>query len=173
MKVVVRALVILFCATSTYAYSVNQGDVIGYEGATGFATGPHLHFEVRANGSHTNPRDYLGGMLIWPMSNYRITQEYGPASWTAYYSFHTGIDLASNDGYGAPIFAAATGNVILQQYYGGYGNTIVIDHGEGLMTLYGHLADFAIIPEPSSLLALGGGLIGIIGMFKRNRNERR
>ncbi len=35
---------------------VRQGDVIGYVGATGLATGPHLHYEYRANGVHLNPR---------------------------------------------------------------------------------------------------------------------
>lgn len=118
---------------------VNQGDVIGYEGSTGFSTGPHLHFEVRINGAHTNPRNYLGSRLAWPMSNFRITQEYGPANWTGWYSFHTGIDLAAS--YGTPIRAAASGEIILHQYYGGYGNCVIIDHGGGLWTLYGHMID--------------------------------
>lgn len=39
--------------------SVNQGDVIGYSGCTGFCTGPHLHFEVRVNGSPVDPLGYL------------------------------------------------------------------------------------------------------------------
>jgi len=118
---------------------VNQGDIIGYEGSTGFSTGPHLHFEVRLNGSAVNPRGYLGSTFIWPLSDFRITQEFGPANWTSWYSFHTGIDLAAS--YGTPIRAADSGDIILHQYYGGYGNCVVIDHGGGLYTLYGHMID--------------------------------
>lgn len=43
----------------TAGQSVHKGQVIGYVGATGFATGPHLHFEIRENGTPTNPRRYL------------------------------------------------------------------------------------------------------------------
>ena len=38
---------------------ISQGDVVGYEGATGYATGPHLHFEVRTQGRPQNPTLYL------------------------------------------------------------------------------------------------------------------
>jgi len=40
---------------------VQQGQVIGYSGCTGFCTGPHVHFEVRVNGTPVDPLGYLGG----------------------------------------------------------------------------------------------------------------
>jgi len=38
---------------------VHKGDVVGYEGTTGYSTGPHVHFEVRINGKPNNPLNYI------------------------------------------------------------------------------------------------------------------
>lgn len=126
--------------------TVKKGQVIGYEGGlpgtcgSGLTTGAHLHFEARIKGVIIiNPRDRLGGILTWPFKSFRVTQEFGPADWTPWYSFHTGIDLASNSGYGSPVMAAATGRIIFDGESNGYGHLIIIDHGNGLQTYYGHL----------------------------------
>ena len=55
---------------------------------------------------------------------------------------HTGIDIANE--LGAPVVAAAAGQVIWAGVKGGYGYTIIISHGNGYTTLYGHLNDFFV-----------------------------
>jgi len=75
--------------------------------------------------------------LIWPLHG-TVTSEFGPR-WGG---FHPGIDIAAP--YGAPIHAAKSGVVILAQYYGGYGNFVLIDHGGGLVTGYAHQSSMAV-----------------------------
>jgi murein DD-endopeptidase MepM/ murein hydrolase activator NlpD len=56
-------LVTMYCHLSSYAVSpgsrVNRGETLGGVGSTGFSTGPHLHFEVRRNGTPVNPLGFL------------------------------------------------------------------------------------------------------------------
>jgi len=122
---------------------VRQGEVIGYVGKTGNANykgmDAHLHFEMRQNGSAINPRDLMGKIYIWPLNDFRVTQEFGPADWTPWYSFHTGIDLAAAGGYGSSVRAAGPGTLIFDGDGKGYGHLIIIDHGGGWRSYYGHL----------------------------------
>jgi murein DD-endopeptidase MepM/ murein hydrolase activator NlpD len=55
---------------------------------------------------------------------------------------HLGFDLATTAH--APVSAANDGNVVMADYFGIYGNTIVVDHGFGLLSLYGHLSSFGV-----------------------------
>lgn len=58
-------------------------------------------------------------------------------------AFHKGIDIAGG-GSGSPIFAADNGRVVRAGWYGGYGNCIIIDHGNGFRTLYGHMSSLKV-----------------------------
>ncbi|MBF2065468.1 MAG: peptidoglycan DD-metalloendopeptidase family protein [Calothrix sp. C42_A2020_038] len=59
-----------------------------------------------------------------------------------YRRLHTGIDFAG--AYGSPIRAADAGTVIFAGWYGGYGNAIIISHGKGITTLYGHCSQLFV-----------------------------
>ncbi|SEJ87338.1 Peptidase family M23 [Propionispira arboris] len=82
--------------------------------------------------SHTS-----GGRMIWPLSG-PITSEFGWRTHPIFgrQIFHSGLDIAGD--YGDPILAADGGVVINAGWISGYGNTVIIDHGNGLNTLYGH-----------------------------------
>jgi len=71
-----------------------------------------------------------GSKMAWPTEGSRITQYF---SWR-----HTGVDIANK--IGTPLYAADDGVVEISAggYNGGYGNTIVINHGGGIKTRYGH-----------------------------------
>ena len=85
--------------------------------------------------------EYTGGVMAWPVakSGTYITSDYGIREHPiqGIIKQHTGIDIG-NAGFGAPIIAAADGVVSMASYYGGYGNCVMINHGNGVSTLYGH-----------------------------------
>lgn len=56
--------------------------------------------------------------------------------------FHSGTDFGAE--YGTPIYASDRGTVLFAGWYGGYGNAVVIDHGKGLTTLYGHASQLSV-----------------------------
>ena len=79
------------------------------------------------------------GGMTWPIPGYyTITSEFGYRIHPIYgtWKLHTGIDVGAPSG--APFVAADDGVVILAEYNGGYGNCVVISHGNGVSTLYGH-----------------------------------
>lgn len=96
------------------------------------ATAAALKRELAGSGS-----GQVSTKFTWPV-NGRISSNFG---WrihpiTGRRTHHDGIDIAAPSG--TPILAAADGKVIRATYMNGYGNTIILDHGNGVTTLYAH-----------------------------------
>lgn len=111
---------------------------------------------LQSSGDGVNPG---GGAIAWPVNGpvtsgfgYRIHPIFGTQR------FHAGIDIGV--GYGTPIAAAEDGVIILSGPYGGYGNTVVIDHGSGLSTLYAHQSSIVV---GNGARVSRGQVIGYVG----------
>jgi murein DD-endopeptidase MepM/ murein hydrolase activator NlpD len=91
-------------------------------------------------------KKYTGGSMVWPCpSSYNITSAFGMRKHPILrkYKMHTGVDISAQKG--ASIVAANSGTVIMAQYdKNGYGNMVVIDHGGGITTLYGHASKLLV-----------------------------
>lgn len=102
-----------------------------------------------------------GSISIWPTPGYKyITSPFGyrfhPI--TRKNSLHTGVDIGAP--YGAKIISAGAGIVIFSGWYGAYGNAVIIDHGNGLSTLYGHMSSRAVATNKA---VVPGQTIGYVG----------
>lgn len=126
--------------TFTEGAHVKQGDVLGYEGSTGFSTGCHTHFSVIAKGHWVNPDAY------WPVLKKPIGSIFQLFGWTdwakrgVYHgNIHNGIDFVQ--GCGSPVRSAADGVIIRDNRTdgSGFGHYIMVRHPDGLITLYAHL----------------------------------
>lgn len=83
------------------------------------------------------------GSMMWPVDG-TVTSGFG---WRIHpilgrRIFHTGIDIAAASG--TPIWAADSGTVVYATWVSGYGNTVALDHGDGLSTLYAHQSSVAV-----------------------------
>ncbi|MBD2347101.1 murein hydrolase activator EnvC family protein [Anabaena subtropica] len=83
------------------------------------------------------------GIFAFP-SNARTSSSFG---WRThpilgYRRFHAGLDFAAN--YGSTIRSADSGTVIFAGWYGGYGKAVIINHGDGITTLYGHASELYV-----------------------------
>ena len=84
---------------------------------------------------------------IWPAHGW-LTGTFGGRSdpFTGEPGFHQGLDISTEKG--QPVYATADGTVESASYTGDYGNLIVLRHGFGLTTRYGHLSAFAVEAGP-------------------------
>ena len=86
-------------------------------------------------GTTERPATASKGYFIWPVSGI-ITSYFGGRDLWGSYDYHTGLDIGAN--YGTSIVAADGGTVTTAGWSGGYGNLVVIQHDNGMLTYYGH-----------------------------------
>jgi murein DD-endopeptidase MepM/ murein hydrolase activator NlpD len=93
---------------------------------------------------------------VWllPLKGYRYTSPYG-IRWG---KLHAGVDLAAPEG--TPFHAVHSGTVKLARWYSGYGNAVIIQHDDGVETLYGH-ASKVLVQEGQKVQA--GDVIALTG----------
>ncbi len=95
----------------------------------------------------------------WPVRG-AVNSEFGqrPSPWTGAREFHGGLDISTERG--TPVKAPAPGTVVFTGSQAEYGNTVIIDHGNDLKTLYGHLQKFQVTQgqrvERGQVIALSG-----------------
>jgi murein DD-endopeptidase MepM/ murein hydrolase activator NlpD len=105
------------------------------------------------------------GPLQWPV-NSKIVSYYGTRrnfNRGTLYTYHSGIDLSAR--VGTPVKAAASGRVAAAQAFPIRGNTIILDHGRGVFTVYCHLSRFEV--EPGQIVNVGE-VIGYTGNTGRS-----
>ena len=101
---------------------------------------------------------------IWPAKGWlSSTMGHRSDPITGSDDFHAGLDIAGERG--QPVFATAAGTVTHVGYQGGYGNLIVLDHGFGLQTRYGHLLNY-VVKEGAKVNR--GDIIGHVGNSGRS-----
>ncbi len=102
------------------------------------------------------------GKLSWPITGSYVSSGYKWRRLGGTTSFHGAIDIPSSTG--TPIKAAAGGVVIIARYYGAAGNTVFIDHGGGMTTLYFHMKTIYV---SAGQTVVTGDVIGTVGTTGR------
>ena len=132
----------------TFAPTAQYDDVSARAATAGRAT--------RGGGAHLMSTLNQPAPELWvlPIHQYRVTSPFG-RRWGL---LHAGVDLGAPEG--TPFYAAAPGRVILARWNGGYGNNVMIDHGGGIVTVYGHSSKLLV---KEGQLVQAGDQIALVG----------
>ncbi len=100
---------------------------------------------------------------LWPVEG-QVTASFGERidPFNGEGAFHSGVDISAN--VGSAVIAPADGSVTFADYLGGYGRAIMVDHGHGISTRYGHLSSFAVT---AGQYVHRGDTIGYVGTSGR------
>lgn len=98
----------------------------------------------------------IGVGLNHPLPGSYVSSEFGWRSWSG--TFHTGIDLAAASG--TPIYSCAAGTVQYVGWYGGGGQTVIVNHGNGVRTMYEHMSAYAVSQGQQ---VSAGQVVGYVG----------
>jgi murein DD-endopeptidase MepM/ murein hydrolase activator NlpD len=147
------------------------GDALGdlnaarerYEDAVAALEAESARIQGLIQGTGSSGSGQIGGELFWPTAGpivsgfgYRTHPIYGTTR------FHSGVDI--DGACGQPIFAAENGTVLSAGSNGGYGLASVIDHGDGLSTLYGHQSSLGVSSGQTVERGQQIGLVGTTGL---------
>lgn len=108
-------------------------------------------------GTKERPKTAATGTFQMPIKSYVVTSEYG-GRWGR---MHDGMDFGAPTG--TMIYAADGGTVVRASYYGGYGNCIEVDHGNGFLTRYGHCSRILVNAGDRVYQGQEIGLVGNTG----------
>jgi len=98
---------------------------------------------AKAGRTYVSENPAPSGKFMWPVPGYHmITSNFDDTYQRS--APHGAIDIAGSGIYGAPVVASASGTVQYAGPCGGYGNRVVINHGGGISTLYGHMSSIAV-----------------------------
>ena len=101
---------------------------------------------------------------LWPVEG-QVTGSFGERidPFNGEGAFHSGVDISAN--VGSPVIAPADGTITFADFLGGYGRAVMLDHGHGISTRYGHLSSFAVT---AGQYVHRGDTIGYVGQSGRS-----
>ena len=143
---------------ANYQYSMQELSALMNLAPSGAAT-EGLHYSL---GEASSTADWIAtayAPTLWPIEG-RVTSSFGQREdpFNGEGAFHAGIDISAP--IGTPVHAPSDGTVLSASFSGGYGREVIIDHGHGVTTRYGHLSGFTVVPGQQ---VSRGDVIGFVG----------
>jgi len=145
-----------------FARSIDQLYALKTSALTGAAT-IGIEFGPNHNATTADWLKLAAAPTLWPVAGL-VTGSFGERidPFNGEGAFHTGVDISTS--YGTPVIAPADGIVTYAETLAGYGRLVMIEHGQGISTRYGHLANYTVAAGQS---VHRGDIIGYVGMTGR------